>query len=182
MNFIRLLILSLRRWWFIRRGVHCHPQTIIRQGVSLRPGTVNGRPGKIVLKSSSELETGTILHAWGGSIEIDENVFIGPQTVIYGQGSVKIGRDTLVAMHCRILSSEHTLSPVGTPIRSQPDILKPTVIGEDVWIGAGVTVLGGVTLGDHSVIGAGSVVTGDIPAGAIAFGSPARVKGERSDV
>jgi acetyltransferase-like isoleucine patch superfamily enzyme len=115
------------------------------------------------------------LHAYGGSIDIGEHVFIGPYSVIYGHGGVTIGRDTLVSMHCRILSSNHAIPPAGTSIRSQPDELKRTQIGADVWLGAGVTILGGVTIGDGCIIGAGAVVTRDLPPYSIAVGVPATV-------
>jgi acetyltransferase-like isoleucine patch superfamily enzyme len=84
-------------------------------------------------------------------------------------------------MHCRILSSNHAVPPPGIAIRSQPDIRLPTVIGSDVWLGAGVTVLGGVTIGDGCVVGAGAVVTHDLPAYSIAHGVPARVVGKRGE-
>jgi acetyltransferase-like isoleucine patch superfamily enzyme len=102
-------------------------------------------------------------------------IFIGPYTVIYGHGGVVIGEDSLIAMHCRILSSDHAIPGRETPIRSQPDVLQPTSIGRDVWLGAGVTVLGGVTIGEGCVVAAGAVVTKDLPAYAIAMGVPARV-------
>lgn len=110
-----------------------------------------------------------------------ENVFIGPYVVIYGHGGVVIGSNTLLSMHCRILSSNHTVPPPGTLIRSQPDILLPTRIGNDVWLGAGVTVLGGVTIDDGCVVGAGAVVTRDLPPNSIALGVPARVVGSRAE-
>lgn len=125
------------------------------------------------------IETGAVFHAYGGSILVGSDVFIGPHAVIYGHGGVEIGDACLVAMHCRIVSSNHTVAPFGTDIRSQPDVLLRTKIGRDVWLGAGATVLGGVTLGDGCVIGAGSVVTKSIPAGAIAYGIPATIQGWR---
>lgn len=120
------------------------------------------------------------MHSYDGSVQLGGNVFVGPFAVIYGHGGVKIGNDTLISMHCRILSSNHTIPPPGTIIRSQPDVLKPTRIGRDVWLGAGVTVLGGVTIGDGCVVGAGAVVTRDLPANTIAVGVPARAVGARS--
>jgi acetyltransferase-like isoleucine patch superfamily enzyme len=99
--------------------------------------------------------------------------------VIYGHGGVDIGDQSLIAMHCCILSSEHTIPSRSGIIRNEPDILLPTKIGRDVWLGAGVTVLGGVTIGDGCVVGAGAVVTRDLPPYSIARGVPARVFGER---
>jgi acetyltransferase-like isoleucine patch superfamily enzyme len=122
------------------------------------------------------LETGVVLDAFGGEIILGENVFLGPYVVIYGHGGVAIGDNCLISMHCRILSSSHTIPPFGTDIRTQSDILLPTRIGRDVWLGAGVTVLGGVVVGDGCVIGAGSVVSKSIQPGAVAFGSPAEVR------
>ena len=88
---------------------------------------------------------------------------------------MSIGRDTLIAMHCRILSSNHTIPNRKVKIRSQPDIFLPVTIGEDVWLGAGVTVLGGVTIGNGCIVGAGAVVTKDLPPYSIAVGVPAKV-------
>jgi acetyltransferase-like isoleucine patch superfamily enzyme len=121
-----------------------------------------------------------LLRPCGGRIETGIDVYLGPFTTVYGHGGVSIGKDTLVSMHCRILSSEHTLSSPGTIIRSQPDAPKPTQIGADVWLGAGVTVLGGVTIGDGCVVGAGAVVNDDLPPYAIAVGVPAKCIGTRT--
>ena len=61
------------------------------------------------------------------------------------------------------------------PIKDQPIIPMPTKIGNDVWLASKVSVLGGATVGDHSVIGAGAVVRGDIPPRSVAVGVPAKV-------
>lgn len=151
----------------------------ISSAIVLRAGCRDGHSGSIVIGSTCTLDTGAMLDAWGGSIALGSNVFIGPYAVIYGHGGVEVGEHTLIAMHCRILSSEHAIPAIGVSIRSQPDILKPTRIGRDVWLGAGVTVLGGVSIGDGCIIGAGAVVTKDIPSGSIALGIPARVVGNR---
>tara|TARA_R110002073_G_scaffold56906_2_gene144967 strand:+ start:5582 stop:6091 length:510 start_codon:yes stop_codon:yes gene_type:complete len=125
------------------------------------------------------IEDDVRMEAWGGKIELGNDVFIGPQTIIYGHGTVTIGDSALISMQCRILSSNHSVPALGTPIRSMPDIKAATTIGNDVWIGAGVTVLGGVKIGDGAIVGAGAVVSKDIPVGAIAVGVPAKVIGWR---
>src|SRR5439155_20263766 len=76
------------------------------------------------------------------------DVFLGPHTVIYGQGGVEIGDHSLISMHCCIVSSNHALAGRDEIIRHKPDVLRPTKIGRDACLGAGVKVLGGVTIGD----------------------------------
>ncbi len=147
--------------------------------IDVRPSINPACPGLVALGENAWIESGVVLHAYGGSICVGRNIFLGPRTVIYGHGGVEIGDDCLIAMHCRIISSNHTIAPYGTLIRSQPDIPKRTTIGRDVWLGSGVTVLGGVTIGDGCVVGAGAVVTKDLPSGAIAHGTPAVVRGWR---
>lgn len=161
-------------------GVELGSACRLGANLSCRRGISPRGPGRIALGATSELEIGVVLHAYGGEIEIGENVFLGPYAVIYGHGGVRIGKGTLVSMHCRILSSNHTVPSLGRPIRGEPDELLPTRIGSDVWLGAGVTILGGVTIGDGCVVGAGAVVTKDLPAGAIALGVPAAVKSYRA--
>jgi acetyltransferase-like isoleucine patch superfamily enzyme len=139
-----------------------------------------GRLGRISANVGLRLSHGAILSPYGGSINLGANVYIGPYSVIYGQGGVVIGENTLIAMHCRIVSSNHTIPEQGVDIRSQPDMLLPTRIGRDVWLGAGVTVLGGVKIGDGCIVGAASLVASDLPDNAIAFGSPATVRRFRS--
>jgi acetyltransferase-like isoleucine patch superfamily enzyme len=156
-------------------GVEVHSSCLIRKQVKAKLGFANGTPGQIQLAQQVQLEQGVLLHAWGGRITISENVFIGPYAVIYGHGGVTIGKDSLVAMHCRILSSNHTIPGRDRKIRWEVDVLLPTKIGEDVWLGAGVTVLGGVTIGDGCVVGAGAVVAKDLPPYSVAMGVPAKV-------
>jgi acetyltransferase-like isoleucine patch superfamily enzyme len=172
-SFLRTLNLALRRAALRRRGVKLGTGEI-GPGVSVLP-----RNGRITIGPAYVLGHGVVLDAHGGSIELGARVFLGPYVVIYGHGGVTIGDDSLIAMHCRIVSSNHTVPPFATLIRSQPDLLQPTSIGRDVWLGAGVTVVAGVTIGDGCVVGAGAVVTTDLPPGSIAYGVPAVVKGRR---
>jgi acetyltransferase-like isoleucine patch superfamily enzyme len=133
----------------------------------------------IIVEPGCELGQGVELNPWGGRIRLGKRVFVGPYVVVYGHGGVEIGENTLISMHCRILSSNHTVPPRDAIIRNERDILLPTKIGRDCWLGAGVTVLGGVEVGDGCVVGAGTVVTKNLPSHSISHGVPARVVGER---
>ena len=156
-------------------GVELSVPCLIESGCTLALGPSPARRGRVALGPRAPLSRAAGLQPGGGAIVRAKNVLIGPGTVIYGHGGVTIGNDALISMHCRILSSNHTVPPPGTIIRSQPDRPLPTQIGCDVWLGAGVTVLGGVTIGDGCIVGAGAVVSHDLPANSIALGVPARV-------
>ena len=178
-KFFRSLRSAFRRTPHYWRGIEVDRTCALGPHLWLRRGFSKGHKGRIKLGPRCQLDSGTVIEAFGGSVVLGENVFIGPHAVIYGHGGVEIGDDTLVSMHCRILSSNHTIPVVERRIRWEPDLLLPTKIGRDVWLGAGVTVLGGVTIGDGCVVGAGAVVTRDLPPYSIAWGVPARVTGQR---
>lgn len=107
-------------------------------------------------------------------IEIGERTFIGPYTCIAGPGDIKIGKDCLIAAHSGIVANNHNFSVSTQTIREQGIISKGIVIEDDCWLGYGVKVLDGVTIGKGSVIGAGAVITKDIPPYSVAVGVPAR--------
>jgi acetyltransferase-like isoleucine patch superfamily enzyme len=127
----------------------------------------------VEVADSCELNQGVELNPWGGSIRLARRVWLGPYVVIYGHGGVEIGEQTLVSMHCTILSSNHAMPAMGTLIRDMPDELRPTKIGRDVWIGANAVILGGVKIGNGAVVAAGAVVTKDVEPGAVVAGVPA---------
>lgn len=168
-----------RRWRFSLRGVRVDRSCAIGSAVSLGSWPRVHSSQAIRIAPECEISHGVELNPWGGYIQLGRRVFLGPHTVIYGHGGVEIGEHSLVAMHSCIVSSNHTIPPFGTDIRSQPDELRPVRIGRDVWLGAGVTVLGGVTIGDGCIVGAGAIVTKDLPAGSISYGAPAVVHGWR---
>lgn len=155
----------------------------IKVGKSLRvwplvyvsKGQKSGTNGIIEIGDNCEISQGVILKAYGGKITIANNSFIGEYTVLYGHGGIEIGTNTLVSMHTCIVSSNHTIPNQQLLIRDKPDIFLPVRIGNDVWIGAGVKILGGTTIGNGCVIGAGAVVSHDLPPYSIAMGIPARV-------
>ena len=170
----------LRRWRARRVGVHLALPRYLGEGIDWHRGVRGaGQFGDITIRDHAWIEQGAVLNAFGGSIRLGRDVFLGPGVVVYGHGGVEIGDACLIAMHCRILSSNHTVPPFGTDIRSQPDVPRPTRLGRDVWLGAGVTVLAGVSIGDGCVVGAGAIVTKNLAPGAIAHGVPAVVQGWR---
>jgi acetyltransferase-like isoleucine patch superfamily enzyme len=166
-------------WRARAMGVALGAAPRLARRIDFQLGLRDGRFGDIRIGDHAWIEQGVVLHAFGGQIKLGEHVFLGPYAVVYGHGGVEVGDHTLISMHCCILSSNHSRPPLGQSIRDHPDILLPTRIGRDVWLGAGVKVLGGITIGDGCVVGAGAVVTADLPPGSIAMGVPARVVGER---
>ncbi len=160
-------------FWKIRK-IEISYQCLIHPDVELIIGFLQKR-GIIILSKYCQLSKGVVIRAYGGKVELKENVFVGENVIIYGHGNVEIGANSLIAMHTCILSSNHTIPSRNEKIRDKPDILLPTKIGCDVWLGAGVIVLGGVIIGDGCVVGAGAVVTKDLPSYSIAVGNPAKV-------
>lgn len=169
------LIQRWRRWRLARRGLRLCRSCYVGPHVSLGPDSVAPLNGTVEVGDSCELNQGVELNPFGGSIRIARRVWLGPYAVIYGHGGVEIGEQTLISMHCSILSSNHGVPPIGKLIRDTPDELGPTKIGRDVWIGANAVILGGVTIGDGAVVAAGAVVNRNVEAGAVVAGVPARV-------
>jgi len=120
----------------------------------------------------------TILAGFGKTV-INERVSIGAGSFIYGSSGVEIGKDSLLADHVKVIAGSHKYKDASKLIRLQGGRVKKTVIGQDVWLGSSAIVLGGITVGDGAVVGAGAVVTKDVPRYSIAVGVPAKVIGKR---
>lgn len=109
------------------------------------------------------------------NLTIGSNTKILNRVLLDSRGGLEIGRDTQVGFESIILTSTHRFKDRERPILEQGMESKPVLIGSDVWIGTRVIVLPGVTIGDHSIVGAGSIVTRDVPAGVIVGGNPAKI-------
>jgi len=166
-------IWRIRRWR--SKGAGIGRNCLLGKSIDLEVGT-----GRVELDSHVRISTGCVLHTYGGQILIGDHTFLGPYCILYGHGGIEIGRDCLIAGHTCIASANHEIPPQGTPIRTRPNELLPVKIGNDVWIGFSCTILGGVTIGDGAVVGAGSVVTRDVGPGTIVTGNPARILRERT--
>ena len=114
-------------------------------------------------------------------VQIDDRAYIGHRCLLYGTAGLHVGKDVLMANDVQLICGDHTFARRDMPIRAQPTAGKPIVIEDDVWLGASVIVLGGVTVGTDSVVGAGAVVTRSLPPYSIARGVPAEVVGVRGD-
>jgi len=138
--------------------------------------------GSIRLGRGVHLYRGTIIEVGaGGSVTIGDDTHIQSSCNIKGfLGSTHIGRNVQIAPHCVLSPYEHGFDDVESPIRAQPITTSGDIVLEDdAWLGASVMVLDGVTIGKGAVIGAGAVVTKDIPPYSVAVGVPARVVRQR---
>lgn len=108
-------------------------------------------------------------------LSIGDNVSIHPMSYIEAWGGVEIGNDVAIAHGVTIMSVNHSFDELDTPIKDQPIIPLPSKICDNVWLASKAVILGGCTVESGSVIGAGAVVTGNIPANSVAVGVPAKV-------
>lgn len=156
--------------------IHCLLQRVHVQGIcrvsGMRPeirnqGTLTIHPG--VRFRSFRVRT-TIGVAAGADLALGHRTFLNDGVNIFCAKKIAIGPDTRIADWCVIYDTDfHAVAPgVAT-------LVKPVVIGRNVWLGARATILAGSRIGDHSVIAAGAVVRGDIPPRSIAGGNPAKV-------
>lgn len=108
----------------------------------------------------------------GRDINVGRNVFVNQNCTFYDLGGLDIADDVIIGPNVSLITSGHPIEPSQ---RRAFVVAKPIVIGKNVWIAAGATIIGGVTVGENSVIAAGSVVTKDVPPNTLAGGNPARV-------
>lgn len=109
---------------------------------------------------------------YGDNIFLGERVFFNFNCVVLDVCPVRIGNFTLFGPNVQLYTATH---PLNAELRRRQEFAKPITIGDDVWVGGGAIVCPGVTIGSRSVIGAGSVVTRDIPPDVVAAGNPCRV-------
>lgn len=110
---------------------------------------------------------------YGYNIKIGENFYANHGCVILDVNEVKIGNNVLLAPGVKISTAAHPMDPVERSAGKEYAL--PIEIEDNVWIGAGAIILPGVKIGANTVIGAGSVVTKDIPKNVVAIGNPCRV-------
>ncbi|MEO7496756.1 MAG: DapH/DapD/GlmU-related protein [Massilia sp.] len=110
--------------------------------------------------------------AGGSEIRVGRRVFVNQNCTFYDLGGIDIGDDVMIGPNVSIITAGHPLDPAQ---RRSVTIGKPIKIEKNVWIAAGATIIGGVTVGENAVVAAGAVVTRDVPANTLVGGNPARV-------
>jgi maltose O-acetyltransferase len=110
---------------------------------------------------------------YGYNISLGRGAFLNFGCIVLDVAEVSIGEMTQVGPGVQILTADHPRDPEQR--RQRLELGRPVRIGGNVWIGGGALILPGVTIGDDAIIGAGTVVTRDVPPGATAVGNPARV-------
>jgi acetyltransferase-like isoleucine patch superfamily enzyme len=109
--------------------------------------------------------------AGGDEIRVGHNVFVNQNCTFYDLGGLDIANDVMIGPNVSIITTGHPLEPS----QRRATIGKPIVIERNVWIATGATIVGGVTVGENSVVAAGSVVTKDVPPNTLVGGNPAQV-------
>jgi maltose O-acetyltransferase len=110
---------------------------------------------------------------YGRRLHVGARTFVNFGLVALDVATIAVGEDVQVGPYVQLLTATHPLEP--EPRRAKWEAAQPIAIGDNAWLGGGVIVCPGVTIGADTVVGAGSVVTRDLPAGVLAVGSPARV-------
>ena len=172
--------------YFSPKAIISHPILNLGRNIYIDDGVLiyqDKDGGNVELGDSVHLHRGTILQTGqGGSISIGSRTHIQPRCQLSAYKSpIVIGKEVEIAPYCAFYPYNHGMA-AGKPIRHQPLQSKGGIfIDEDAWLSVGVIVLDGVRIGKGAVVGAGSVVTKNLPANSISSGVPARVVKMRSN-
>lgn len=184
-NIARLKLKSVKKLFFvgkkvkIRHGRHlclgknctigdyCYINALSKENVIIGDN--------FTLSRNSTIECTGVINEIGEGLIIGNNVGISERAMIAVRGSVKIGNDTIFGPGLKLLSENHVFENKDLLIRNQGVKRIGVEIGNDCWIGASVTILDGVKIGDHAVIAAGAVVSKDVHNYEVVGGVPAKV-------
>jgi len=135
----------------------------------------------LVLEDNVIINRNCMIQAKEGPIRLGKRTSIGSNSVIVSLGGIHIGEAVLTAGGCYISAGAYHFEDTGTAVMDQGAYTKgPITIGSKSWLGTCVVVLDGISIGSGAVIGAGSVVTRDVPENSIAVGVPVRIVKQRS--
>jgi len=149
-----------------------------RVGISGSAVFFQSRSHAISVGTGSEIGHGVRIKAgFDGTIIIGKNVLIDDYTFISAHKSIRVGDNSMISAQCYLVDFCHKMPLSDKKSRSYSGMYVSDAIriGSNVWIGTHAVILPGVTVGDRAVIGAGSVVTKDVPADSVAVGNPAKI-------
>jgi len=152
---------------FLKLGDRVSLQALGQEGISFGDNVSIGDYSKVVVS--------TTLNQIGAYIRIGHNVGIGEYAYLGGAGGLTIGDDCIIGQYFSCHPENHNFGAMDLPIRHQGVSRAGIALGKDCWVGAKVTLLDGVRIGNHSVIAAGAVVTRSFPAYSVLGGVPARL-------
>jgi acetyltransferase-like isoleucine patch superfamily enzyme len=167
-------------------NVYISPRAIVKRGQKIKVGAnvvvergatlwVDTNESYITIGDDSYLSSHCILNTFDGWISMGSKCTVNSYAILYGHGGLQIGNGVRIAPLVMLMPMNHIYKDPHVPIRKQGIKAQGLKIEDDVWFGAGAIVLDGVTIGRGAVIGAGAVVTKDIPPYSVAVGVPARV-------
>jgi len=157
--------ISISDQCLIKEGVIIDGRSDNKIGVSLGKG--------VTIRAYSYIDC----YGYNGYINFDDYAAIGQYVYLGGNGGIKIGKYAMVSGQTYMVSAKRIYNIKSQyPFNYQGEIRKPIVLEDNSWIAAKCIICSGVTIGTNSVIGAGSVVTKDIPPSCLAYGAPAIVK------
>jgi len=170
------------RWWRVRGIVKlaflrlAYPSAHFGRGILIDPSArisvTDG--GALTIGAGTEIGANAMIAAQGGVITIGANSYIGVGAIIIAKQSLEIGEDALLSQYVSIRDHDHRFDDGALPYRQQGFTVQPVSIGRNVWLGAKVSVMRGITIGDNSVVGANAVVTHDVARDTVSVGVPAR--------
>ncbi|GAB3255365.1 acyltransferase [Larkinella harenae] len=161
-----------RRWvsWLVNPFIHKrHRSSKVRSSVRLDVLPFN----PFALGNQSVIESFCVVNNGVGPVLIGDRCTVGIGSVVIGP--VTIGNDVIIAQHVVFSGLNHSYEDVRQSIRAQPVVTRPIVVEDECWIGANAVITAGVTIGRHSVVAGGSVVTRNVPPYSVVGGNPARL-------
>ena len=178
------LILKIDGWSAIENNVRIRFANLIKlhNGVYLDQGVyLHACPNGIEIGENTIVMHGAILHVYNfrklpnATIKIGKNSLIGENTIIRGQGGVKIGDNVYTSPFTQIIAVNHVFDNPEIPFVEQGITAEGIIIEDNVWIGAGAIITDGIKVGKGSVVAAGAVVTKDVPPYTVVGGIPAKI-------
>lgn len=167
-EYVEIAATLMRGFLYRPRFLKCGKLLRVDSGVILKK-----KNAEILVGNKVFLHRHVKLSAWGtdqkAKISIGDRTYIGDRTEIHAGAHVSIGNDTVIAWDVCIMDRDYH------KLNADMEVYKPVTIGNHVWIGCHSIILKGITVGDGAVVAAGSVVTHDVPPGALVGGNPARI-------